>query len=161
MIKIIEREPMLLVGFTDKFICITAPNPNGGEVIGNLWKNKFDYGQISKLPGCLGHPNWGVMWGDEVRANPDELNYLAGIPFSEMPELPEGLHAHEVPGGSYARITHKGPIDGIGISIHNLLKWMDENGYEHAGHDLELYDDRWINGGPDAEMDYLIHVRKR
>ena len=159
-IQVVEREPMLVVGWSAKFRSILSPDANNFEVIGNLWMKTFNYDVVSKLPGAAGHPTWGVIWQDPD--DPKGLMYLAGVPFSSLPELPEGMTSREIPSGLYGKITHRGSLDGLKETMERAHRWVDDNGYAEPDnwHDLELYDERWGNG-PDAEMDYFIHVRKR
>jgi predicted transcriptional regulator YdeE len=161
-ISILKREPMLVVGWKRKFTSILAVNEGSSNTIGDLWMNVFKYDELSKLPGSLGHPTWGVIWADppEARSHPAELNYLAGVPFSEVPALPEGMGSYSVPGGTYAMITHKGSLNGLRETIQRIHKWVDENGYIEPANwcDLELYDERFFRPGPDQEMDYFINI---
>jgi predicted transcriptional regulator YdeE len=162
-VTVVQLEPMTIVGWQTKFIHARSPDSNGMSVIGNLWRNVFKFDVLKALPGSLGHPTWGVIWGDPVqqRSRIDELNYLAGVPFAGVPALPEGITSRNVPAGSYARITHRGPLPGLPATIEHLYaNWLPESGYEHAGVcDLELYDDRFFKEGPDQEFDYFISVK--
>jgi predicted transcriptional regulator YdeE len=162
-VTVVEREPMTIVGWQAKFIHVRSPDANGMSVIGNLWRNVFKFDVLKALPGSLGHPTWGVIWGDPVpqRSRIDELNYLAGVPFAGVPALPAGISYRNVPGGSYASITHRGPLSGLPQTIEHLYaNWLPGSGYEHAGQcDLELYDERFFKEGPEQEFDYFISVK--
>lgn len=162
-VTIVEREPMTIVGWAAKFIHARSPESNAPAVIGNLWRNTFKYDVLKGMPGSLGHPTWGVIWGDPVpqRARIDELNYLAGVPFAGVPALSPGLSYRAVPAGSYARITHRGPLSGLPQTIEHLYAdWLPGSGYEHAGIcDLELYDERFFKEGNEQAFDYFISVR--
>jgi len=162
-VTIVEREPMTIVGWAAKFIHIRSPEANSMSVIGELWRNVFKYDLLKAMPGCLGHPTWGVIWGDPVpqRTRIDELNYLAGVPFAGVPALPEGMSYRSVPGGLYAKITHRGPLSGLAATVEHLYaNWLPGSGYEHAGTgDLELYDERFFKEGPEQEFDYFISVK--
>jgi predicted transcriptional regulator YdeE len=162
-VTIVQLDPMTIVGWQTKFIHARSADSNGMSVIGNLWRNVFKFDVLKALPGSLGHPTWGVIWGDPVqqRSRIDELNYLAGVPFAGVPALPEGITSRNVPAGSYARITHRGPLPGLPATIEHLYaNWLPDSGYEHAGIcDLELYDDRFFKEGPDQEFDYFISVK--
>jgi predicted transcriptional regulator YdeE len=161
-VSILTREPMTVVGWKRKFRSILATDEGSSNEIGDLWMNTFKYDQVSKLPGSLGHPTWGVIWADppEARSHPAELNYLAGVPFSSVPELPEGMASYSVPGGTFAMITHKGALSGLRATIESIHKWVEENGYTEPTSwcDLELYDERFFKPGPEQEMDYFINI---
>lgn len=158
-VTIVERDSMLVVGWSAKFRSILSPDANNFEVIGDLWMKTFDYDKVSKLPGTMGHPTWGVIWQDPD--DPKGLIYLAGVPFRNEPELPEGMASRKVPGGLYGKATHRGSLDGLKATMEDMHRWVDENGYTEPDnwHDLELYDERW-NNSPNAEMDYFIHIQK-
>ncbi|MCB9892837.1 MAG: GyrI-like domain-containing protein [Planctomycetes bacterium] len=153
-VKIVQREPMLVVGWHAKFRSIFAPDANNSNVIGNLWMNTFKYEVASKLPGSLGHPTWGVIWHDGDEA---DLSYLAGVPFSSLPDLPEGMSSRQVPGGTWAKITHRGPLSGLKDTIEALHVWMRENNQPGPDNwiELELYDERFFKEGPEQEFDYF------
>ncbi|MCA8911721.1 MAG: GyrI-like domain-containing protein [Planctomycetes bacterium] len=157
-VEVVEREPMIVVGWQARFVPIMSPNANNSSVIGDLWTKTFQYDVVSKLPGSLGHPTWGVIW--KPADSGEELDYLAGVPFSSMPELPEGMSAREVPGGRFAKITHKGPLSGLKETIAGLHKWIEDNGYVEPAnwHDLELYDERFFEPGPEQAFDYFASI---
>jgi AraC family transcriptional regulator len=162
-VTVVEREPMTVVGWERKFVSIFSPDATSASVIGDLWANAFQHDVVSRLPGSLGHPTWGVIWADPPaqRSHPDELHYLAGLPFSTVPPLPAGMSARTVPGGPYATITHRGPLSGLRDTIARVQAWSTEHGYEEHSdwHDLERYDERFFRPGPEQEFDYFISLR--
>lgn len=160
-IQIIELEPMLIVGWHARFESNLLPNANNSRVIGELWEKAFDQEVLEGLPGSLQKPKWGVIWEDTPKA--DELNYLAGVAFSSVPELPKGMTSRAVPAQTYAKITHRGALSGLKDTIELLHRWVDENGYDEPDnwHDLELYDERFDTPGPSQAFDYFISIQRR
>ncbi|MEZ5993067.1 MAG: GyrI-like domain-containing protein [Planctomycetota bacterium] len=159
-IEIIERDPMLIVGWQARFVSNLLPNANNSRVIGELWEKTFDLAAVGDLSGSLGGPLWGVIWEDTPDA--EELNYLAGVAFSEVPALPEGMTSRAVPAQTYAKTTHRGSLNGLKETIEQLHHWVDEQGYVAPAnwHDLELYDDRFLQPGPDQAFDYFISIQR-
>ncbi|MFW3145215.1 MAG: GyrI-like domain-containing protein [Thermoplasmatota archaeon] len=54
------------------------------------------------------------------------------------PETDE-IKCYELPGGTVAKMVHKGPYDSMGPAYSRLFAWMAENGKELKGDLRELY----------------------
>ena len=158
LVEIAHLEPMTIVGWQTQFTSIMSPEANSSSVIGSLWTKTFDYGVVSKLPGSLGHPTWGVIWHDPGAGN--LLNYLAGVPFGSVPELPAGMSSRGVPGGRFAKITHTGPLTGLKETIDFLHRWAKDHGHSAPGDwcELELYDERFFKEGSEQAFDYFMAI---
>jgi effector-binding domain-containing protein len=47
--------------------------------------------------------------------------------------------SYEIPEGQVATITYKGPYESIGPAYNTLMKWVENNGYQIAGPNREVY----------------------
>lgn len=51
----------------------------------------------------------------------------------------EGLVFKKMPAVRVATVLHKGPYEQLGAAYAYIMKWIEENGYEVAGHPRESY----------------------
>ena len=70
----------------------------------------------------------------------------------------------QVPAATYACFTHRGPITRLSETINYVYgAWLPRSKYQRDENrpELERYDERFRDGGPDSELDYLVPVRLR
>lgn len=158
--RIVEREPLQLIGIEASFISIRSPDANSHLVIGPLWGRLFEL--RSKIPNQIGDEAYGAMYmrPEAERGHPHELQYVCGVPVSSHDEVPEGMVAHVVPGGTYVVLEHRGEICGIKRTIGRIYDdWLPGSGYRASSCvDLERYDERFLGDSPDSVMEYAVRV---
>lgn len=107
------------------------------EVLADVLPAVFGYA-IESGSAPAGHP-----FVRHVGRSPAFITIEAGVPLVATPEAapPEdsGILVGELPGGTVAATTHKGPYEGLGEAYEALDRWVTESDYESAGHPWELY----------------------
>jgi AraC family transcriptional regulator len=122
-----------------------AAQSTAAEVIGPLW-DRFGP-RATQVPKRRGHDMFGVIYGrpQGERNRPDELQYIAGVQVNGPGDLPEGMVAYTVPAGTFAAFIHRGPIQNLRTTIHEVYRvWLPQSAWQHAQiADIELYDRRF------------------
>ncbi|WP_067169940.1 MerR family transcriptional regulator [Microtetraspora niveoalba] len=102
---------------------------------------------LPERPGRADVQRRGVAPGGPAH-EPEETTAGAGRAAWEGPDtagawddLPPGTWPDILPGGVFARATHVGPYDQIGLTAHSLLAWCAERGHLPAGPLREVYVD--------------------
>ncbi len=81
---------------------------------------------------------------------------------AEGEESPEGLERFEIPPGTYAVFTHRGPISRLGETVKDIWGvWVSRTALKlRQAPDFELYDERFKGDAPDSELDIYIPVHR-
>lgn len=157
-VEIVQRKPATFAGLAAPFIHGLSEETTAPQVIGKLWDDFFKMHQ--QVKHRVGQDMFGVIWCADNPARKDELIYLAGVEVSDPGDLPPGAVARHVPGGTYARIVHRGPITRIAETVGYIYRqWLPGSGYKHSEvADVEIYGPKFQHDGEDSEMEYLISV---
>jgi AraC family transcriptional regulator len=160
--QIIEKPPLRVIGIEAPFVSVLSPDATNFQVIGPLW-DKFLH-RTKQIPNRVGHAMFGIIYGrpESERTHPHELQYLASVPVSATSTVPDGMVSHNVPAGTFAVFTHRGPIAKIGETVRDIYHaWLPQSGYVHAGiADVELYDERFRMNSEDSEMEIWLSIRR-
>ncbi|PWT94282.1 MAG: hypothetical protein C5B53_13600 [Candidatus Melainabacteria bacterium] len=107
----------------------------------------------------------GVCMGEhpDVAKNAGEtFVYVAGVPVSELTELPKGMVSLTIPKRKYAIFTHKGCLDALPQTVSYIWgTWIPKNVEDYgqsAGLDFELYDSRFQTDSRSGEFDIYVPV---
>ena len=161
--QITEKPALDVVGFEASFIHALSPDATNFQVIGPLWDKLLQ--RADDVPNRLVGEMFGIIYGrpEAERSHPDELQYIAGVPVSATSDVPAGMVSRSVAAGTFAVFTHRGPINAIGDTCHEIFRvWLPQSDYEHSGIvDVELYDQRFHCEADDSEMEYWISVKPR
>ncbi len=161
--RIIEKPAMTIIGLEASFLHGLSPQTNNFQVIPPLWDRLWK--RSSEIPGRIGHAMYGIIYGrpEEQRSHPDELQYIAGVPSLPAAAVPEGMVSRTIPAGTFAVFLHRGPIQKIGETCHEIYRvWLPQSRWQHAEiADVELYDERFDCEGKVSEMEYWISVGPR
>jgi len=159
--KITEKPEFSVIGCRQAFIHALSPDANNLAVIGSLWC-KF-LARADQVPNRIGDEMFGIIYDrpESERAHPHELQYIAAVRVSSTAEIPDGMAAWTVPGGMFAVFTHRGRIENIGATVHEIHRvWLPSSQYEHAEMaEVEVYDHRFCPDREDSEMEYWVPIR--
>jgi AraC family transcriptional regulator len=122
-------------------------------VVGMKYRGKNEHREIPQLwsvfieriPMVKHIADPHVCYG--VCDNEDEstgvFDYIAGLPVTDVSEIPEGMIHWEIPEQTYAMFTCT--LSGIHEAFAYAYKtWLPQSGYQRAdGPDLELYDEEF------------------
>ncbi|MFC0211305.1 GyrI-like domain-containing protein [Paenibacillus chartarius] len=90
--------------------------------------------------------------------NVDPFNQLIGyVVEREDTPVPERMTKRTLPAGEYVRMTHRGRESELGRTYDELYgRWMREHGRRPAGHDFEIWDERYRPDQEDNEIDVYV-----
>lgn len=69
----------------------------------------------------------------------DNADVEVAVPVAGKVEVTGDIQCYELPGGTMARIMHKGPYEACEPTYLRLFAWMEENGKRLVGPTRELY----------------------
>lgn len=159
--EIVNLEALHVVGLSNRFISILAPDANNFEVIPALW-DRFN-ARKSEIQGARPGVAVGLCLCEDDPSeteNTGELSYLAGSVISAEPSepLPEGMRLISIAAGPYARFTHHGELTKLQHTMSYIhLTWSPRSGYQlDQRPEIEWYDSRFKPDQADSAFDILI-----
>jgi AraC family transcriptional regulator len=148
-LQIVERPAMTVVGMHQR------ARPNDGSLPA-LWE-KFGP-RMEMIPNPVNPAvSYGICRDMDMQTN--QFDYLAAVEVDGKGEIPEGMTRWEVPGGLYAMIPAKLMTIGDAYALSESV--IPDAGFRRsAGHDYELYDERFDPADPDSILYVCIPVEK-
>lgn len=123
------------------------------------------WGQFSQRQHEVPHRDgkavtYGVCYANKDMIQNDDMIYIAGVPVTQVGELPEGMVSWQAKGGKFVSVTHKGPISKIRETLDFIHgTWLPKSGYDPDDRsDLELYDERFKFDDPSSEFDLFVPI---
>ncbi|MGG1664170.1 GyrI-like domain-containing protein [Brevibacillus sp. NRS-1366] len=97
------------------------------------------------------HPVVRYDISDENRTYDMYTEYLA-VEVEWFEQLPPGMVGFTIPERTYARFTHKGPMEHVQATYESLFSWLKEMGHQPNEQLLrmERYDERYVPSVHDA-----------
>lgn len=152
--EITHIDEFSVIGMADHFTPLgsegTGSPPDNMIVIPKLWQKLrshlrlLDEGRLGLRAGVVG-----------AAAAPDgKLEYLAGVQMLADMAVPKGFEKRQVPGGSYAKFTHKGPASAVGHTMHYIYgAWLPKSGRQLTeGPEFSLYPPDYDPKSEDGEL---------
>lgn len=157
-IKIEEKGELKIVGLLER---INMPN----NTIPQLW-DKF-MKRMSEIKNIKGNGSYGIAENMSESSDGVSFDEIVGVEVSSFEDIPEGMVAKVIKPQKYAVFTHKGELFGADGSskLHKSYdyvysKLIPASGYEtDCEFNFEYYDERFILGSPESEMDIYIPVK--
>jgi effector-binding domain-containing protein len=120
---------------------------------GNLFNEVFAI--LGKYQVQPAGPPVGIYYDHEYQEQ--DVDVEIAIPVSTNSEIADDVPIRELPPEKeVACIFHQGGYDTIGASYGNLMRWIEENGYEIVGAVREVY----LRGPESGEQDnYLTEIQ--
>ena len=154
-VKIVEKEAMKIVGMKTS---TTIKN----NVVPQLW-DKFNKVSCQIENVKVKKVALGVCPTVDTKDFNEEtpFEYIAGLIVENFDKVPEGMTTYEIATQKYAVITHKGALDKLQETYDYFYSiWPKESGQEFSGGaEFELYDERFMFGSPDSEMDIYRPIK--
>lgn len=94
----------------------------------------------------------GLYYDDPATVPAESLRSELGIQVEEGFQPDSGYMVKEIPAHEVVYAIIKGPYDKIALEYPNIMKWMEEKGYEMTGPITEIY----LEGGPDVPPEQLV-----
>lgn len=113
------------IGIAGHFSPLNSSEPDNMTVIPKLWQT------FRSHAGFLPEEKLGTRVGViGAGAAPDgRMDYLAGKKALDTIEPPVGFEIRDVPAGTYAKFTHKGPMRNISHTMHYIFgAWLPRSG---------------------------------
>ena len=157
-IKIVEKGELKIVGMLER---INLPE----NTIPQLW-DKFTKRE-NEIKSVIGKGAYGIAENMSESSEGTSFDEIVGLEVSSFEEIPEGMITKVIKPQKYAVFTHKGELfekDGSS-NLHKSYdyiysKLLPASGYEVDGEfNFEYYDERFIWGSPESEMDIYIPIR--
>lgn len=124
------------------------------EHMGSYDQLKAVFGKLSAYAeerGLAG--NMVGLYYDTPGIVPEEsLRCELGIQVQEGFEPDSGYGVKVIPAHHVVYAIMKGPYEKIALEYPNIMKWMEEKGYNMAGSVTEIY----LEGGPDVPPEQLV-----
>lgn len=81
----------------------------------------------------------GVFHDDPKSWDIQKVHYEVCFPISGRIKGEGGAKGRELEKGAFACITHSGPIEKLPDAYREILKWIEDNGYQVTGASREVY----------------------
>lgn len=135
---------MRLIGIPEDFIGLMGSEPNGDEVIPDMWGNLFD--QLEQVEEFEFGWAVGVMSPSKAdNPKPGQLEYFAGLVVDYPPDDHPGLQVREIEASDYLVCEHLGSLEELADTTRWFYtEYLPSAGYvaKDAPH-LEVYDERF------------------
>lgn len=158
--ELIEKPSFLAVGLSVHFKPGTEKPSE--STAARLWES-FN-SRRWEIPYQLPQGSYGISFFGPHYQPGSEIDYFTAVEVTKLETLPDGMVARQIPASTYAAVTYRGPLDGIGTIYSYFWKeWLPSSGYEPSGgHEFEYYDQRYIgNHHPDSIMQVYFPIRKK
>jgi len=99
-----------------------------------------------------------LFHGDPRSWDLQRMHYEVCFPTSGKIKGKGELKGKELEKGAFACITHSGPIDKLPDAYCEILKWIEENGYQVTGAGREVYH-KGIGEAEGSSQECLIEVQ--
>jgi effector-binding domain-containing protein len=103
-------------------------------------------------------PAMALFYGNPKSFDPQKAHYEVCFPISGKIKGEGEIKAKELGKGSFASITHSGPPGKLPETYGEILKWIEENGYQISGPAREIYP-KGIEIMEGSQQDCLIEIQ--
>lgn len=153
---IYEQPERLFVGLQTRYFGVDSEKNNLAQKLPALWA-QF----LQRVPEVR-HNTSDSLYGI-VRQTPehaDELEYYAVAAIDAPAELPPGMVSIRLPAATYARFTHRGPVDALDRTVNYIYSsWLARSGLRHTyGADMEFYGPDYDPQSEQSVIRYAIPV---
>jgi AraC family transcriptional regulator len=135
--ELCEQPELLLIGMRTHFFGVESDKNNLAQKLPALWGAFLPrLGEVqATVPGCC----YGIVRPRHEHAA--QLEYFAGIAVHREAAVPPGMLMLRVPGGRYAKFTHRGHVNQIDHTVNYAYgSWLPRSGLRHSyAADIEFY----------------------
>jgi len=147
-------DPFHIIG-----ISVETSNQNGDAArdIGLLWSRFYADNVARQIPDIAG-PDVYVVYTDYASDHRGMYTCLIGLRVHSLAQIPDGLIGRSFNGGSFVRMTAKGPMPAAIFDAWQQIWDADESLGRSYDHDFEVYGERSMLGD-EAEVDIHISLK--
>jgi AraC family transcriptional regulator len=143
-----KKEYEILTKTVDKMSVVYVEHVGPYEQVGMIFGQLVAYATEKGLA-----PNLvGLYYDDPATVPAESLRCEVGIQVEEGFVPDSGYMVKDIPAHKVVYAIMKGPYDKIALEYPNVMKWMEEKGYEMTGPIIEIY----LEGGPDVPPEQLV-----
>ena len=154
--ELYEQAELLLVGMQTHFFGVESDRNNLARKLPALWGAFLPrLGEVAeRVPGCC----YGIV--RPRHEDSDELEYLAAIAVRREAEVPHGMVSRRLPGGRYAKFTHRGQVGRMDQTVNYIYaNWLPRSGLRHShAADVEVYGADYHPTAESSRIHYAIPV---
>ena len=151
--SVIERPPIMVLGIE----CRTSNAPEDGpNDIPRLWGKFYNEGIIHKIPNRISNEVI-ALYCDYEGDYTQPYSLVIGCAVSSLDDIPEGLVAKNVPGGSFAAFKAVGEYPASLIETWGNI-WQTDLKRTYTG-DYEFYGEKFFSGSL-QELEVFIALEK-
>jgi len=153
--KIIKKSAFTMVG-------LPYFGKNQNQEIHELW-NQFNrrMAQIGSVKHDTGEACIGLCITPDDGPIEGAFEYVAGLPVSEIEDIPEDFVVREVSEHTYAVFAHEGDLASLGKTYEYIYEtWLPQSGYALAQKlDFEYYNEDFRDFAPDSVFYIYIPIK--
>ena len=154
--ELYEQPELLLVGMQTHCFGIESHKNNIARKLPALWAAFL--ARLEEVPETVAGQCYGIVCPRDESA--DELVYLAAIAVRREGAVPPGMVLRRVPGGRYARFTHRGRVECVDRTVNYIYgNWLARSGLRHSyAADIEFYGGDYHPTAESSVIRYAIPV---
>jgi AraC family transcriptional regulator len=156
--ELYEQPELLLVGMQTHCFGIESHKNNIARKLPALWAAFLR--RLDEVPESVAGQCYGIVCPRHESA--DELVYLAAIAVRREVAVPPGMLLRRVPGGRYARFTHRGRVERVDQTVNYIYgNWLARSGLRHSdAADIEFYGADYRPTADSSVIRYAIPVEE-
>lgn len=156
--ELYEQPELLLVGLQTHCFGIESHKNNIARKLPPLWAAFL--ARLDEVPERVGGQCYGIVCPRHEGA--DELAYLAAIEVRREVVAPPGMVFRRLPGGRYARFTHRGRVERVDQTVNYVYgNWLARSGLRHGdAADIEFYGPDYHPTAESSVIRYAIPVQE-
>jgi len=155
--ELYTQPELLVVGLQTHCFGVDSHKNNMARKLPLLWAAFLE--RLCEVPESVAGQCYGIVCPRHEGA--DELVYLAAIAVRRDVAVPPGMVLRRVPGGRYARFTHRGQVDRVDQTVNYIYgNWLARSGLRHSyAADIESYGADYHPSADDSVIRYAIPVQ--
>ncbi|MDP9125886.1 MAG: helix-turn-helix domain-containing protein [Pseudomonadota bacterium] len=156
--ELYEQPELLLVGMQTHCFGTESHKNNIARKLPALWAAFLE--RLDEVPDAVAGHCYGIVC--PRHENADELVYLAAIAVRREAAVPPGMVLRRVPGGRYARFTHRGRVERVDQTVNYIYgNWLARSGLCHRyAADIEFYGADYHPTAESSVIRYAIPVQE-
>lgn len=143
-----KKEYEILTKTTDKMIIVYVEHVGPYDQLEPIFDQLVAYAIEKGLALNL----VGLYYDDPATVPAESLRCELGIQVEEGFEPDSGYMVKEIPAHKVVYAIMRGAYDKIAMEYPNIMKWMEEKGYQMTGPVTEIY----LEGGPEVPPEQLV-----
>lgn len=150
----ITIQPFNIIGIA---VRTTNENEQGAKDIAGLWNRFLSENLLAKIPNRVDNTVYS-LYSDYEGDHTQPYTALLGCKVTNLDNLPEGMVAWEIKGGTYVHLTAKGDLTK-GLIVAQWSKIVELDIRRSFEADFEVFGEKAQNPAQ-AEVDFFVSVKE-